>query len=104
MVKINWTLEAKDDLIEIANFIALDSKQFAISFIKKLKLKVLILNPSIRSGRIVPELGLDYIRELFLGRYRIIYRIVSDESVDIITVHHSARMLSNNQSIKELLN
>jgi toxin ParE1/3/4 len=38
------------------------------------------------------------VRELLLGNYRIIYRIVSDFRVDILTVYHSKRILD-----KELL-
>jgi mRNA-degrading endonuclease RelE of RelBE toxin-antitoxin system len=33
------------------------------------------------------------IRELILGNYRIIYRIISEERIDILTVHHSAKLL-----------
>jgi plasmid stabilization system protein ParE len=31
-----------------------------------------------RSGRIVPELGQETLRELVLGNYRIIYRLLDD--------------------------
>jgi len=41
----------------------------------------------------VPEIEDESIRELILGSYRIIYKIVSQERIDILTVHHSARML-----------
>ncbi|MDQ3021191.1 MAG: type II toxin-antitoxin system RelE/ParE family toxin [Bacteroidota bacterium] len=49
-----------------------------------------------KAGRIVPELSDEKIRELIKGNYRIIYRIVNKKKVDIITVHHSKRLLSNN--------
>jgi plasmid stabilization system protein ParE len=45
-----------------------------------------------RSGRVVPELGQDLVREVLLGSYRIIYRLLDDE-VQIITIHHGARLL-----------
>lgn len=45
-----------------------------------------------RSGRIVPELEIENIREIILGNYRLIYRVREDQ-VQILTVHHGARLL-----------
>ena len=45
-----------------------------------------------RSGRVVPELDQDLVREVLLGNYRIIYRLLNDE-VQVITIHHGARLL-----------
>jgi toxin ParE1/3/4 len=44
-------------------------------------------------GRVVPELGIETIREVILGNYRIIYRIQEDE-VQVITIHHGAQLLN----------
>jgi plasmid stabilization system protein ParE len=46
------------------------------------------------SGRIVPEYTLEEIRELIRGHYRIIYRILDQEMIEVLTVVHSARDLS----------
>ena len=43
-------------------------------------------------GRIVPEFGIENIREIIVGSYRVIYRI-RDEDVQILTVHHGAQLL-----------
>jgi plasmid stabilization system protein ParE len=40
----------------------------------------------------VPEIGEKSIREVILGSYRIIYRRRS-EAVEVLTVHHGARLL-----------
>jgi len=45
-----------------------------------------------RSGRIVPEMGQEQLREIILGNYRIIYRLL-EEDVQVLTVHHGARLL-----------
>ena len=45
------------------------------------------------AGRIVPETGKANIRELIVGSYRIIYSIINSEMIDILTVHHSHRIL-----------
>jgi toxin ParE1/3/4 len=49
----------------------------------------LLVNP--RSGRMVPELGDEAIREVIHGNYRIVYRVRGDV-VEIATVFHGARL------------
>ncbi|MEA3447449.1 MAG: type II toxin-antitoxin system RelE/ParE family toxin [Bacteroidota bacterium] len=41
----------------------------------------------------VPEIGASNIRELIEGNYRIIYRIVKEDQINILTIHHAARDL-----------
>ena len=41
------------------------------------------------------------IRELIEGNYRIIHKIVSENQIDILTIHHSARDLTK-RPISEL--
>ncbi len=53
-----------------------------------------ILKTQIRSGKIVSEINRENIRELIEGNYRIIYKIVKNNQVDILTIHHSARDLT----------
>jgi len=47
------------------------------------------------AGRVVPEFYNRVIRELIRGSYRIVYKLVSKTDIDIVTVHHSARLLKN---------
>ena len=93
MVRINWTFQAKEDLKNIAEYISNDSKRYAKLQVLRLKNKTDILKNHIRIGRIVPEMNIENIRELIEENYRIIYKIVSQEQVDILTIHHSARDL-----------
>ena len=44
-----------------------------------------------KSGRIVPELQLETIREIIFGNYRIVYRLKQKE-VEILTVFYAARL------------
>ena len=44
-----------------------------------------------RSGRVVPELGDESIREVIHGNYRTVYRLRHDV-VEIATVFHDARL------------
>ena len=47
-------------------------------------------------GRIVPEFNTENIRELINGSYRIVYSIKSQHQIDVLTIHHSARLLDEN--------
>ena len=93
MVQINWTFQAKDDLKAIAEYISKDSKHYAKFQVIGLKNRTRILNPN-RSGKIVPEINRENIRELIEGNYRIIYKILEENKIDILTIHHSARDLT----------
>ena len=93
MVKINWTSQAKNDLISIAEYIAKDSQKFAKIQIKIIRSRTNQLIKFPNSGRIVPEISDPEIREIIIGNYRLIYRTVSDQQIDILAVHHSARKL-----------
>jgi len=94
MVQINWTYQARDDLKLIADYIANDSKRYARLQVERIKTRTRILKTQPETGKIVPEINKIDIRELVLGNYRIIYKIVSQKQIDILTIYHSARDLT----------
>ena len=94
MVRINRTFQAKNDLKEIAKYISKDSEKYAKLQILRIKQRTKILKFQIYSGKIVTEINQQNIREVIEGNFRIIYKIVNENKVDILTVHHSARDLS----------
>lgn len=98
MVRINWTFQAKGDLKNIAEYISKDSKLYAKLQITRLKTRTRILKAQPRSGKIVPEINIDNIRELTEGSCRIIYKIVENNQIDILTIHHSARDLTRRKT------
>jgi addiction module RelE/StbE family toxin len=93
MVQINWTFQAINDLKDIADYISKDSTLYAKRQVLKIRNRTDILKSHKRSGRRVPEIQDKNIKELFEGNYRIIYKIVSETRIDILTIHHSARDL-----------
>lgn len=95
MVVLNWTPQSIIDLTNISEFIAKDSPQYAFITISKIRklAKQLKLHPF--SGRKLPEINQTNVREIIFGNYRIIYKVISDYRIDIITIHHSAKRLSN---------
>jgi len=54
-------------------------------------------------GKPVPEINNPGPREILVSRYRIIYELLSDETVAIITVHHQSRLLKNNPTVRRKL-
>jgi len=94
MVRINWTLQSKSDLKQIADYISLNSKRYAKLQVLRIKSKTHILRTHILIGKVVREIENENIRELIEGRYRIIYKVISKTQIDILTVHHTARDLT----------
>jgi len=94
MVEINWTIRALDDLEDIAQYISKDSEKYAKITIQKLFNSPDVLSQNPKLGRVVPEFKIETIREIIKGNYRIVYKIISAKSIDILAVHHSARHLS----------
>ena len=83
--EVKWTRQSIDDLVSFADFISKDSPYFAQVQAEKFFSRTEILEKYPKSERIVPELDNENIRELIEANYRIIYRILSSERIDIIT-------------------
>jgi addiction module RelE/StbE family toxin len=93
MVRINWTFQAREDLKNIADYISIYSVRYAKLQVVIIRTRTNVLKQHIESGKIVSEINDKCIREVIEGNYRIIYKIVSENQIDILTVHHSARDL-----------
>ncbi len=92
MVRIEWTERSLDDLREIHDYIARDSKSYANLFVKKLYVAVQKLKEFPNIGRLVPEVSNTSVREIIFQNYRIIYRNMIDY-IEIITIFHGSRLL-----------
>jgi addiction module RelE/StbE family toxin len=94
MVRINWTPRSIDDLNSIAEFIAEDSIKYAKIQVNRIRNSTKIIKYHIYAGRPVPEYNDISVREIIMGNYRIIYKIFSKTEIDILTIHHSAKILN----------
>jgi toxin ParE1/3/4 len=103
MASITWTENALNDIENIAAFISKDSEFYAKQFVNKLIDATLKLEKFLEIGKTIPELPQSNYREILFKKYRIIYRIDADK-VYIITVHHAARLLENNDTFRDLAN
>lgn len=87
-MKIIWSPTARTKTKEILEYISEDNPDAALTLIDKFETKVekLRLNPE--SGRVLPELKNDNIREIVVHKnYGVIYEINPD-SIEILTVRH----------------
>jgi len=94
MVRINWSELSISDLKSIYDYISQDSKRYATITINKIynRAQLLIEQPLI--GRIVPEFNDTNIRELIIGNYRLVYKLLNEYTLDILRVYNSARLLN----------
>jgi toxin ParE1/3/4 len=90
--KIIWTIQAKNDLSEIKNFIALDSLYYA-------KRMIYLVYQSCKKLALQPEIGMRLfeqdgfqLRRILIKRYRVIYTF-HNGNIYIIAVYHQARLL-----------
>ena len=86
-----WSVQALDDIEAIAEFIARDSVFYAESTVEKIFDAVGSLKSYPRIGRVVPEIGKETIRELFVFQYRIMYE-VQEQEIHILSVLHGKRL------------
>ncbi len=91
-VKIRWTDDAVGDVGAIYAYIARDSKSAADSLSDQIYDTADQAAEFPLAGRTVPEFDKPTIREVFVGSYRLVYRIRKG-SIRILRVSHSARVL-----------
>ena len=95
MVEIKWTDFAIENLNDIGDYIEKDSFRYAEIVVNSLFDSTDILERHPFAGHMVPEFNDKNIRELIRGSYRIVYKVLNENRIDIVTVHHSARLLNN---------
>ena len=97
--KIIWTSIAENDLINIIEYIAVDSKHNALKIFNKINERVSKLYHFPERSRIIPELknfGVHQYRELIISPWRIIYRI-SDDRIYVLSV------IDSRQNVEDVL-
>jgi plasmid stabilization system protein ParE len=95
--KVIWSHVAENDLLNMTEYIASDSRSRASGILKKIKEKASHLYFSPERVRIVPELreyGLLQYREIIIAPWRIIYRI-GEKEVYVLSVIDSRRNIED---------
>jgi len=90
--RLEWSLEAIEDIESIASYIERDSPWFARIVASAIvgTTETIPLNPQM--GRMVPEIGHKQIRERFVYSYRVIYRIEPERIVMAAVIHGSRQL------------
>ena len=97
--KVQWTSNAKEDLLNIIAYIKEDSPSIAKDVYQKIRSKANSSNFLPLRGRLVPELqkeGITMYRELISSPWRIMYKVDND------TVYIMA-IFDSRQNVEELL-
>ena len=89
-MRVHWTDHAKKQLAAIHDHIALDSERYAHRVVDRLTRRSQQISRFPTSGRMVPELDREDIREVIETPYRIVYRILADR-IDVLTVFHAVQ-------------
>jgi len=91
-MQIIWTPLSVERLEKIYEHVSKDNRSTAIKFVDKIfnKVESLIQNP--QRGRKVPEVNREEIREVFLGEYRILYRL-EKKKIIILTILNFKQLL-----------
>ena len=87
---VKWSVPAKDDLKQIHDYIAKDSKYYAQNVVQEIVAKSEKLTDFPEIGRAVPEISDQNIRELIVYSYRLIYEI-SKTGIEILAIIHGRR-------------
>ena len=87
---VKWSIPARNDLKQIHDFIAIDSKYYAQNVIQEIIAKTGTLTDFPEIGRNVPEINDQNIRELIVYSYRLIYEF-SETGIEILAIIHGRR-------------
>ena len=87
---LRWTEHAVLQLAAITEYISLDSPVYAEQVLDRLVSRLEQARTFPQSGRVVPEVARDDVREFIEPPYRLIYR-VGAELVEVLSVLHSRR-------------
>ncbi|TAN48379.1 MAG: type II toxin-antitoxin system RelE/ParE family toxin [Methylococcaceae bacterium] len=91
-MKLRWSDRSTDDLVAIYAYIARKNPENAKRWVDKLRKRARTAAKSALIGRRVPELNQADIREVFVGQYRIVYR-VEEDGISILTVFEGHQLL-----------
>ncbi len=95
-MKLRWTERARRDLLDIGRYITRDKPVAARRWVARLRQRAHQAADLPLSGRRVPELGRDDVREVLERSYRIVYRILEEE-IHVLTVFEGHKRLRSSE-------
>jgi len=89
-MQIVWSPQSLRDLRAVRDYIAIDSERYADLTIARIFSAVERLLDFPQAGRIVPERDDPEIREIIVGRFRVVYRFCG-AAIEVATVFRASR-------------
>ena len=96
-----WARRARSDLRVAVSHIQANSPDAARSFASATIRASRSLSTLSERGRVVPELGQEDVRELLLGRYRLVYEVSADKVAVVRLIHASREFLRAWRGVEE---
>lgn len=93
-MRLIWSPLALERVAEIAGYIAGDRPQAAERWVEETFDAVRHLGTFPLSGRVVPELNREDVREVVHGGYRILYRVEAAQ-LSVLTIRHSRQLIES---------
>jgi toxin ParE1/3/4 len=93
MAEMTWSPRAVDEFDEIRRYIAKSSESTSRQVVQDVLQIVEQIRSQPLSGNMVNEYNRADVRERLSGSYRIIYRVINDDLVEIVTIRRGARRL-----------
>jgi addiction module RelE/StbE family toxin len=88
---VRWTDQAVEDLRSIRLFIERDSPRYGRLVAERLYEATSQIELFPYSGRMVPELNREDLRELIVGDYHVVYRVDGEVAL-LLTIYRSSRL------------
>ena len=92
MARVTWSPRAAADFADTCEFLGKRSETYAASFASGVRSVVESIPALPRLGAMVPEYGLDEVRERLYMNHRIIYRVRGDDIEIVAFVNASHRL------------
>jgi plasmid stabilization system protein ParE len=94
-VNVEWSDRALRRIDEIADHIAMDDPAAAERWVIELFATVERLAQFPLSGRVVPEIEDDKVREIIYGAYRVFYQV--GDVVEVLSVRHGSQLVREDE-------
>ncbi|CAA6821295.1 MAG: Unknown protein [uncultured Sulfurovum sp.] len=85
-MKIIYALEAKNQLLAIKEYIAIDNKNRAIQHLRQIKTKIELLGKYPYLGKVNATIDNERVREFVVMGYKVIYKI-NEKSITVLVIY-----------------
>ncbi|MBI3928943.1 MAG: type II toxin-antitoxin system RelE/ParE family toxin [Armatimonadetes bacterium] len=91
--RLIWSPKAAEDYSQAIEFLAERDPVQAAALADRLWNLIESMPEWPRLGRMVPEWGQENVRERIHQSYRIVYRVLEDDFIEVLQIHHTSQPL-----------